>query len=184
MAHTFKRSIGALTAALILCLAAREARGQDVPPDRKLALGVKLGFIPPVLAVPEILVRPLPGVGLGVFGIMTSSGLGEGGRRLSLGGELIFDIRSGQRSGPYAAVAYGYYHADADAGGFYETSTSLYFTGGYTVKKRTFELAFGAGIVVQLSDEVPPCSGFFCGQVIAAPPALPALELALRWAVL
>ena len=176
------RQVGGIALVLLTWFrAAALAAEEGVPPDRRFAIGVKLGLIPPVLAVPEILGRPAPHVAVGIFGIATDSGIGSGGHRLSLGAELAYEFREGRRNTPYIALAYGYYHADTDANGFYETSSTLYFTGGYTVKEGMLELTFGGGLLVMMVDDIPPCVGF-CISGLQAPPVLPTFDLEVRFA--
>lgn len=158
---------------------------QAQPPEESLfAFGAKVGLIPPILAVAELVVRPVPKIALGLFGMHTGgAGIGNGGPRTTLGGEIVYELREGRRGTPYFSLAYAYYHANTDANGFYETSHVAYLTGGYIVKGRYAELYFGGGLVFFLVDDTPPCTGF-CVLQSDPPPVFPTLELGLRFAFL
>jgi hypothetical protein len=157
------------------------ARADDtIPADRKVAIGVKLGFIPPIFTVAELVVRPGPHLALGIFGIVTPPvGIGDGGTRTSVGGELIYEFNEGLRGTPYLSFAYGYYHAARDANGFYETSHTVYPTAGYNWKFRHVEFYCGGGLLFLLVDETPPCTGICLNS--DPPPVLPTTELGLRF---
>ena len=60
-------------------------------PVLSAALGIKAGFIPPLLAVPELVIHA-PHLFLGAFGIYTSGGIGNGGNRLTLGVSLRYRL--------------------------------------------------------------------------------------------
>jgi hypothetical protein len=151
--------------------------------DRNVAVGVKLGIIPPIFTVAELVVRPAPHLALGIFGIVTPAvGIGNGGTRTSVGGELIYEVNEGRRGGAYLSLAYGYYHAALDASGFYETSHTLYATGGYVWKFQYVEVYCGGGFLILMMNETPPCTGFCIDG--DPPPVLPTTELGLRFGFL
>src|SRR6266849_4229444 len=85
-----------------------------------VALGVKAGFIPPVLATPELVLH-FPHFWLGAFGIRTNGGLGNGAGRLTLGGELGYEFKPPGESTPYLLGSFFHYSADTDASGFHES---------------------------------------------------------------
>jgi len=174
-------------AAVVMTLSAplvsRSARADEPqPPAESLfALGGKAGIIPPILAVGELIVRPVPKLALGVFGMHTGgAGIGNGGPRTSVGGEIVYESREGRRNTPYVSFAYDYYHANTDANGFYETSQVAYLTGGYVLKGRYAEFYAGGGLIFFLVDDTPPCTGF-CVLDSKPPPVFPTLELGLRF---
>jgi hypothetical protein len=144
-----------------------------------LALGVKTGFIPPVLAAPELVLHG-PHFFLGAFGIATGGGMGNGGARFTLGGDLGYELAQAGRSTPYLLGSFLHYTARTDASGFSERSDLLTITAGYEWKGEHLELQLGAGALFILHDQVPPCAGWFCG-FMSAPPVLPALDLSLRY---
>jgi hypothetical protein len=157
---------------------------ETIPAEHKLAVGVKLGVIPPIFTVPELVVRPAPHLALGVFGIYTSgAGFGQGAARTSIGGEAIYEFREGRQATGYFSVSYDYYHAAPNGSGFYETSQSGYLTGGIMAKGRFLDLYAGGGLIFLLSDEKPPCTEF-CISIVSTPPVLPTIELGARVAFL
>lgn len=182
-----RRIAGIVVLAAVLAAVAAPARAQvvaDEPPrEHLLAVGVKAGIIPPILTVVELVTRPCPKLALGVYGMYTqSSGLGNGAGRISLGGEAIVEFREGRRNTPYLSFAYDYYHASPDANGNWETSQVAYVTAGYVVKSSSVELYFGGGLLIVLSDDLPPCTGFCLN--LDPSPLLPTLELGVRFAFL
>jgi hypothetical protein len=181
------RLAGSVLLALMLTAVAESVQAQaavgEVPREHLLAVGVKAGIIPPILTVVEVVTRPRPKLTLGLYGMYTSStGLGNGAARISLGGEAIVEFREGRRNTPYLSFAYDYYHASPDAHGNWETSQVAYVTAGYVVKSSSVELYFGGGLLILLSDDLPPCTGFCLES--APPPLFPTLELGLRFAFL
>ncbi len=171
------RSLAAIAlVALVSPALAEPDERHPVPVDP--ALGIKSGLIPPILVVPELVLHAGHGM-LGVFGIATSGGLGEGGARYTIGGELGYELGEPGRSSPYFLGSFFHYDASANATGFYERSEMLAFTGGYTWKGERVELQLGGGALLLLHDEVPPCSGFICVRVTF--PVVPTFDLSLRY---
>ena len=178
-----------VSAALILAAGIGPAAA-EVEPDSeprpvpvKAAIGVKTGVIPPVLAVPELMLH-LPHFFAGAFGIFTGGGLGNGGRRTTLGGEVGFEFNPPELSTPYLSGSYFRYEASANAAGFSESSDLLTLTAGYEWKLKHFELQLGAGALFVLRDDVPPpppCSGFCLDFSGFGPKVLPTFELAARY---
>jgi hypothetical protein len=160
-----------------------QAQVDEAPRDHLLAIGAKAGIIPPILTVVEVVARPRPKLTLGLFGMYTSSsGIGNGAARISLGGEVVVEFNEGRRSTPYLSFAYDYFHASPDANGDWETSQTAYVTGGYLWKIARVDLYVGGGLLVVLSDDVPQCTGL-C-QAFSPPLFLPTLELGVRFAFL
>ena len=160
---------------------ADDPQAQQAPPDRKLAIGVRAGIIPPILTAAEIVVRPRAKLALGLFGMYTTgAGIGNGGTRTSIGGHITYEFRVGRRETPYFSFAYDYYHASPDTNGFWETTQLAYLTGGYIGKWDWLEFFFGGGIVVEVAEDKPPCQ--ICVNV--GPGVLPTLELGVRFAFL
>lgn len=159
------------------------AQVDDEPREHLLAVGVKAGLLPPILAVVEVVTRPRPKLALGLFGMYTSGvGLGNGAGRTSLGGELAIEFHPGRRNTPYVSLAYDYYHASPDANGNWETSQTVYLTAGYLLKSASVELYFGGGLFLLLADDLPPCPGFCPNRNTS--PLLPTLDLGVRFAFL
>jgi hypothetical protein len=173
-------------AGMIAVLWPAQSRADDFvpPPEHKLAIGVKVGLIPPILTAAELLVRPAPHLAVGAFGMATSGvGIGAGGARTSVGGELIYEVREGRQGTGYFSIAYDYYHAAPNAAGFYETTSLLFLTTGMAAKGRFVDAYAGIGLVILLSDEKPPCTDF-CVSAGPHLPVLPTLELGARFAFL
>ena len=148
------------------------------------ALGVKLGVIPPVLVAPELIVHA-PHLHLGVFGIATGGGIGEGGDRLTFGGELGYEFGQMGRNTPYVLGTILHYEAARSPSGYSETSEILSLTGGYEWKEGHLEVQLGAGLFFFLRDQVTraPCSDWFCpGFSMPAFLPLPAFDLSFRYA--
>lgn len=160
------------------------AADPDVPPEQKIAIGAKAGLIPPVFSVVEVVVRPAPKLALGAFGLWLPAGVGpgNGGAKTALGGEVVYEFHDGRVHTPYLSGAYAYYHASTDANGNWETTQVAYLTAGYLWKWRSVELYFGGGLIIILSDETQPCTSICID--IGLPPALPTLELGVRFAFL
>jgi hypothetical protein len=160
-----------------------QVAGDEAQREHLLAVGVKLGLIPPILTVVEVVTRPRPKLTLGLFGMYTASaGIGNGAARISLGGEAILEFREGRRNTPYLSFAYDYFHASPDANGNWETSQVAYVTAGYVIKSSRVEVYFGGGLIFFLSDDLPPCTGFCFDN--SPPLLLPTLELGARFAFL
>jgi hypothetical protein len=160
-----------------------QVQGDEAPREHLLAIGVKAGILPPILAVVEVVARPRPKLTLGVFGMYTSGvGLGSGSARTSVGGEVAFEFREGRRNTPYVSLAYDYYHASPDAFGNWEISQTGYLTAGYLWKSARVELYLGGGLLIVLADDLPPCTGFCVNSQVS--PLLPTLELGVRFAFL
>lgn len=179
-----RRSLLAGALAILTSLGPSARAGEDgAPRDRKLAVGIKAGIIPPVFLVAEVVVRPHPHLATGLYGIVTRSGPGTGGTRTSIGAEITYEVRDPGVSTPYITASFDYYHAATDANGNFETMHTLYFTGGYLLKGRFVEGYFGGGILLVLFDELRPCSGFCLGTGPTPPFLFPTLELGLRFAL-
>src|SRR3954471_13374835 len=119
-----------LMAACLCAGAASAAPDLDWQAEHHLAFGVRIGFVPPVLAVAEALARPVPHLALGVFGMAVS-------RQSSGGAEVIVEPGSRSSSTPYIQLAYLYYN---DEGPRQERSQLLYATAGDTWKSTHGEL--------------------------------------------
>ncbi|HEY0462840.1 MAG TPA: hypothetical protein VGC79_01465 [Polyangiaceae bacterium] len=142
--------------------------------ERLLAAGVRVGLIPPVFTVAELLVRPAPHVALGVFGMALHE-------RLSIGGELMVELAAPGESSLYAQAAYLYYSNTSE---HWQRSQLLYITAGYTWKFALgVELQLGAGALFVLSDETKPCTEGFCLN-FETPKVLPTIDLAVRYGFL
>lgn len=171
----------ALALSLLRPAVVRAAEG-DADSERRLALGLKVGLIPPVLATGEVLLRPVPHLALGVFGIVTGGGIGKGGTRVTLGGEAIYEFEVARRSSAYVSGSYAYYHAAREPNGDFETSQMLYATAGYTWKWSRVDVYLGGGLLVLLSDKTPPCRDWGCLDFIDLPFLLPTVEAGVRYA--
>jgi hypothetical protein len=161
-----------LLAGCLCAGAASAAPDPDWQAEHHLAFGVRLGFVPPVLAVAEVLVRPVPHLALGIFGMALD-------HRSSAGAEVMMETAAPGASTPYGQLAYLYYR---DQGQRPERSQLLYATGGYTWKTAHGEVQLGGGLLFFVSDELAPCPAgtFICiGNVL--PPVLPTLDLAFRF---
>jgi hypothetical protein len=177
-----------ISTALALVASIAPAFAADEPeagPERRpvtAALGLKTGVIPPVLAVPEIVIH-VPHFFAGAFGIITRGGIGGGGNRLTLGGEVAYEIHPPDRSTPYVSGSFFRYETGADAAGFSERSNVLTLTAGYEWKVKHLELQLGAGALVVLSDErnTPPCTGFCFDFQLPMPMVIPTFDLAARF---
>lgn len=169
-----------LAVALAVGSAPHGALAADGEPTPVLsaALGIKAGFIPPLLAVPELVIHT-PHLFLGAFGIYTTGGIGNGGNRLTLGGELAYEVNAAGQNTPYFSTGFFQYDAAKNAIGFYEKTSVLTVTGGYEWKARHFEFQLGAGGLFILKEQTPPCSGWFCFNFRQS--VLPALDLSLRY---
>lgn len=167
-------------AALSVAWTSRGAAAADSEPPTAIsaAIGIKTGFIPPVLAAPELVIH-FPHVFLGAFAISTPGGIGNGGTRVTVGGEVAYEISEPDRSTAYFSSALFHYEAAKDSAGFYERSDALTVTGGYEWKARHLDFQLGAGVLFMLKDETPPCSGWFCFNFHQS--MLPALDLSLRY---
>ena len=147
---------------------------QEVVEARHLAAGVRFGVMPPIGTVIEVLVRPVPHLAFGVFGMKTPD-------KTTIGAELALEVAGAGESTPYAQVAYLDYR---DTSPQWERSKVLYVTAGYIWKSRLgAELQLGAGGLLIVSEDLPACTGWFCFRPSGVP-ILPALELALRYGFL
>jgi hypothetical protein len=169
------RWCASLLAACLCAAGATAAPDPDWPREHHVALGVRLGFMPPALAVAEVLARPVPHLALGLFGMAIS-------HQNSIGGEVMVETASPGASTPYIQLAYLSYSEQA---GRQEQSQLLYTTAGYTWKGARGEAQLGAGLFFFLSDELAPCPAgtFVCiGNVL--PRILPTFDLGFRFSVL
>src|ERR1700682_2280363 len=116
-----------LGAALLAPLLVLGDEYRDSDDQHRFAAGVRFGIFPPVLSALELAIRPLSHLALNAYGIYLPNGvgLGNGGRRLTFGGNLTLEMAKGRRSGGYASVGAVYYHAFEDVRGFYETWATL-----------------------------------------------------------
>lgn len=138
--------------------------------ERHLAAGLRVGLIPPVFTVAELLGRPVPHLALGVFGAAVP-------QRFSAGGELMFEANGLEDSTTYAQASFLYY---SDSRAHWERSQVVYLTAGYIWKFESgFEAQLGGGALFILSDETKPCTEF-CFQFVQ-PTVLPTFDLALRY---
>jgi hypothetical protein len=166
--HRARRG-ASLAVALVALLATRVARADPEAPAREplVGVGVRLGFLPPILTVVEAVVRPVPHVALAAFGMVVP-------RRFTLGGAVAFEMAEAGRATPYLQLAYAFYSA---SGSSWERSHVAYVTGGYLWKFTSgLDLQVGGGALFVLADELPPCTGF-CIE-LKVPPILPTLDLA------
>jgi hypothetical protein len=172
-----------LAAILAPLRAAPEADADKEARPVSAALGLKLGVIPPVLVAPELVVHA-PHLFLGVFAIVTGGGLGEGGDRLTLGGELGYEFARPGRSTPYLLGTILHYEAAQSASIYSEEAEILSLTAGYEWKERHLELQLGAGVFFLLRDQIKrvPCTGWFCPG-FSLPPYVPfpAFDLSVRY---
>jgi hypothetical protein len=178
MTGTLLRSC--VAAALSVAWTSRGAAAADSEPEHAIsvAIGIKAGIIPPVAVAPELVIH-FPHLFLGAFGIATPGGVGNGGTRVTVGGEVAFEISQPDQSTAYLSSALFHYEAAKDSAGFYERSDMLTVTGGYEWKARHLDFQLGAGVLFLLKDETPPCSGWFCFNFHQS--LLPALDLSLRY---
>jgi len=147
-----------------------EARPERARPEEHLAAGVRLGFMPPVFTVAELLVRPTPHFALGIFGVPLHE-------RYTVGGELMLEMAEPGYSTVYVQGAYLYY---ADTSASAERSQVLYFTAGYLWKFDVgLELQLGAGALIVVTDETGSCASD-CSE-LDDPMLLPTIDLALRY---
>jgi hypothetical protein len=175
-------AIAALLFATAPAASAADTESTAPPSPVSVAIGVKTGIIPPVLAVPEIVFHA-PHFFFGAFGITTRGGVGAGGQRLTLGAEAAYEIHPPDRSTPYISASYFRYDSGADAGGFSERSDVVTLTGGYEWKANHLELQLGVGALVIVGDErtSPPCTGFCFDFQLQTPRILPTFDLAARF---
>ena len=162
-----------------LVLTAAVAPGQAAEDEAprlpvEVALGIKTGLIPPVLAAPELVVHADHAL-LGFFGM----GLGGDTRQTTLGGELGYEFAGFGLSTPYLLGSFFHYDSTTHATGDYERSDVLTATAGYEWKGNHMELQLGGGLLFLLRDEVPPCTGFGCIRITM--PVMPTFDLALRY---
>jgi hypothetical protein len=143
-----------------------------VPARREglFAAGVRVGFMPPLFTVAELLVRPTPHFALGAFGMAWHE-------QFTVGAELLLEASEPGYSTIYVQGAYLYY---ADTASYGERSNVLYFTAGYIWKfDVALELQLGAGALLVVSDEIGPCETS-CSE-LDEPKLLPTIDLALRY---
>ncbi len=145
------------------------ASGADEPAPIGIAIGIKTGLIPPVLATPELVVHG-PHFLLGAFGIVTSD-------QLTLGGELGCEFAPPGKNTFYLLGSYFHYSRNGTSG-FYERSDAMTLTSGYEWKGRHVELQLGGGALFILADDVSPCTFCFKGLL---PTVLPTFDLAVRY---
>jgi len=149
----------------------------EVATARHLAAGVRFGLMPPVLTVVELLARPVPHLTLGVFGMTIPD-------RSSLGAELLIETAQPGKSTPYLEASYLSYH---DTRPRWERSQVGYVTVGYIWRSAIgLECQVGGGAMFILSEELAPCSQWFCASFMGppTPPVFPTLDLALRFGFL
>lgn len=142
-------------------------------PTVAFSLGIKTGFIPPVLAAPELVVH-------GAHFLIGAFGMYGGAGRWTIGGELGLELSPPGQSTFYVLGTLFHYAEAPNASGSYERSDEATLTGGYEWKWARFELQLGAGALFILRDETPPCSGWFCGFK-PIPPVLPTFDLSARY---
>lgn len=153
---------------LVALLATRVARAHPEAPAREplVGVGVRFGFLPPILTVAEAVVRPMPHVALAAFGMAVR-------QRFTLGGSIAFEAAEPGCDTPYLQLAYAFYSA---SGSSWERSEVGYVTAGYLWKSTSgLDLQLGGGALFVLADERPPCTGY-CFE-FKVPPILPTLEL-------
>ena len=105
-------------AAFSVAWTSRGAAAADSEPPAAIsaAIGIKTGIIPPVLAAPELVIH-FPHVFLGAFAISTPGGIGNGGTRVTVGGEVAYEISEPDRSTAYFSSALFHYEAAKDSAG-------------------------------------------------------------------
>jgi len=99
--------------------AAREEKREHL-----LAVGVRAGFIPPVFVVGEFLVRPVPHIAVGLFGLAIPA-------NYTLGGELTVELWAPGCSTPYVKAELARYW---ETGDYWHRYTLGYVTAGYLWK--------------------------------------------------
>jgi hypothetical protein len=136
----------------------------------RLSAGVRFGFVPPIFAVAELLARPIPQLGLGIFGMAIPD-------KRSIGGEVMLETRPDGISTPYFQLAYLYYRDRTPRD---ERAQVAYATAGYIWRTRVGpEFQLGAGALFIVSDQLPQCTEFCFSDLF--PKILPTVEMALRF---
>jgi hypothetical protein len=144
MPHRFGAFVlGLVLAAVVAPGKAAEHEAPRVPIG--VALGIRAGVIPPVLAAPELVVH----AGNALFGFF-GMGLGGDTSRTTFGGELGYEFAEYGQSTPYALATFFHYDSSTHSTGAYEHSDVLTLTGGYEWKGRHVELQLGGGALLFL----------------------------------
>jgi hypothetical protein len=159
--------------AVCALLGGSEAANAEAPArDSTIAVGLKAGYIPPVLLALSAGVH-VPHLYVGVFGVPPYAVVA--GNQFVVGAEIAAEAGAPNTDGGYVSISIFHYQSVEGRAPNPENGEVLTATIGYEWKWNWVELAAGGGALFVLGQRLPPGSAFaFPGTV------LPAIDLAAR----